>query len=116
MGLVAVGADSCESGKGRDASTVEFTVRGHAQNTVDITYGNESFTYHGPSEPDMHRSLKVDKYAFYYRVAVQLHGEGSVTCGVQIGDAVSVGHAIRRYCSAQLNGNILGGWDERPSH
>jgi len=99
-----------ESNKGKDATTVVFTVTGSAPNGVDITYGDDSSNYEGTLP--LRVSLPVDDNALYYSVNAQLNGSGSITCKVVIGDAVEVGHAVGGYniCSAQLNSGFTGGW------
>jgi len=117
--LLTTAASSCDtttpggSSKGKGGKTATFTVTGTAPNGVDITYGDESSNYDGPKNPPMTKTLDVKSDALYYAVTAQLQGGGDVTCKVQIGDAVKVGHARGSYniCSAQLNSDpINGGW------
>jgi hypothetical protein len=103
--FVASAASSCDSttgsSKGKDATQVEFFVTGSMPTGVDITYGNDSSNYQGPSYPPMDETLPVENDALYYAVTAQLQGGGNVTCKVQIGDAVKVGHARGRVTSAR---------------
>jgi hypothetical protein len=116
--LAAVGA-GCNtsttgggSSKGSGATQASFSVTGSAPSGVDITYGSDGSNYQG-SPPPFNASLQINKSALYYQVTAQLQGGGNITCKVQIGDAVRVGHAVGGYniCSAQLNSDsINGGW------
>jgi hypothetical protein len=115
---VTTGASSCETSgggpsKGSGATEAVFSVTGSAPAGVDITYGSDGSNYQGPSQPPMHETLNIQKDALYYQVTAQLQGGGDITCKLEIGDAVKIGHARGGYniCSAQLNSDpVNGGW------
>lgn len=91
---------------------VRFLVEGDAPQGVDITYGSDSDNRQGNGMP-FAATLPAHSDAMYYAVTAQLNGSGDITCTVQIGKHVKMGHASGSYniCSAQLNAGPFGGWD-----
>jgi zinc-ribbon domain len=108
----AGGSASSSPPPGSFATEAEFTVSGVAPNGLEITYGTDTSNYRGGPLP-FYKVVTLNEDAGYYDLNAQLHGGGSITCTLSIGDAVVTGHAAGGYniCSAQLNRDpINGGW------
>lgn len=103
-------ADTVSSSGSAAATTVTFEVTGVAGNGVTISYGTDTSNYGG--RLPLYKTMVIDQDASYYDVTAQLNGQGSVSCSVTIGGAVSKGHALGGYniCSAQLN-HIGDSWE-----
>ncbi|WP_333757847.1 hypothetical protein [Streptomyces sp. ISBFB 2968] len=90
---------------------VVFKVWGSAPSGVDINYGSDSDSRSGKGLP-FEKTLKLDDEALWYQVNAQLMGGGDINCSVTVDGETKKGHASGDYniCSAQLNGDFLGGW------
>lgn len=88
-----------------------FKVWGSAPGGVDTTYGTDSDNIQGKGLP-MTKKMELNDEALYYQVTAQLQGGGDIRCSVTINGKTKKGHANGGYniCSAQLNGDFLGGW------
>jgi len=107
----ASSSSSGSSGKSSAPQTVIFTVTGSAPAGADVTFGDDTSNYQG--RVPMRVVLPLRKNVLYYSVTAQLQGGGSITCRVQIGKYVRIGHAVGNYniCTAQLNNDPFGGWN-----